>query len=242
MSKQLIILLYKFYFYPMKIKHIFFDLDHTLWDFETNSVATFSKIFKDNKLEVNVEKFITYYKIINLRYWKLYRNEKMTREALRYGRLKDTFDFLKYNVSDKTIDLLADEYLNVLPTFNTLFEGTHELLTYLKAKYQLHIITNGFSEVQNDKLKNAGIEKYFDKIITSENTGVKKPNPKIFQYAIDISRANVKESIMIGDNWEADIMGAKNYGMKVIFCNFENQIVDESIPSVKELLDIKKYL
>ncbi len=226
----------------MKIKHVFFDLDHTLWDFEVNSALSFSKIFRDNNIELDVTKFLNYYKNVNLKYWKLYREDKVTREVLRYGRLKDTFDFLKYEISDDIIDQLADDYLNALPLFNKLFDGTHELLTYLQSKYQLHIITNGFNEVQSAKLKNSGIAKYFDKIITSEQVGAKKPNPKVFEYSIDVAKANVSESIMIGDNWEADIMGAKNYGMKVIYCNFENQHVDESIPSVASLIEIKKYL
>lgn len=222
--------------------HIFFDLDHTLWDFEENSAQSYAKIFKDCDIQLNVSKFLNYYKIINQRYWKLYRNDKIGRDALRYGRLKDTFDFLEYNVSDATIDLLSDEYLNALPLFNKLFDGTHELLSYLEPKYQLHIITNGFSEVQTAKLENSGIKKYFDKVITSEMVGVKKPNPKVFEFALNSAKATKKESWMIGDNWEADIMGAKNFGMQVIYCNFDNRNVDESIPSVNSLLEVKNYL
>ncbi len=226
----------------MKIKHVFFDLDHTLWDFETNSALSFAKIFKDNNIKLEIHKFLNYYKAINQRYWKLYSQEKVTREVLRYGRLKDTFDFLKYKVSDETINLLADDYLSALPLFNKLFEGTHELLSYLKPKYKLHIITNGFSEVQIAKLKNSDIEKYFDKIITSEMVGVKKPNPKVFNYAVKLADTTINESMMIGDNWEADIMGAKNVGMKVIYCNFDNNPVGESITSITNLLEIKKYI
>ena len=106
----------------MKIKHVFFDLDHTLWDFETNSALSFSKIFEDNNIKMDVAKFLNYYKIINLKYWKLYREDKVTREVLRYGRLKDTFDFLKYEISDDLIDQLADDYLVALPLFNNLFD------------------------------------------------------------------------------------------------------------------------
>lgn len=226
----------------MKIKHIFFDLDHTLWDFETNSALSYAKIFKDNNIKLDVNKFLNYYRIINQRYWKLYREDKVTKEKLKYGRLKDTFDFLKYKVSDETINLLADDYLNTLPLFNKLFDGTLELLTYLTSKYQLHIITNGFNEIQIAKLKNSEIRKYFDKIITSEMVGAKKPNPKVFEYSLNLANATIKESIMIGDNWEADIMGAKKVGMEVIYCNFENKTVGESVNSVTSLLEIKKFL
>lgn len=226
----------------MKINHVFFDLDHTLWDFETNSDAAYAKIFKERKIQLSIDKFLNYYKTINLKYWRLYRVDKVTKEALRYGRLKDTFDFLKFKIDDELINALADDYLEELAKFNKLFEGTHELLTYLQAKYKLHIITNGFNEVQNAKLVNSGIKKYFDQIITSELVGFKKPNPKVFEFALNKSNAKKEESVMIGDSWEADIMGAKNYGMQTIYCNFNNEIVGESILSVSNLLQIKELL
>ncbi|MDT0552594.1 YjjG family noncanonical pyrimidine nucleotidase [Urechidicola vernalis] len=226
----------------MKPTHIFFDLDHTLWDFDKNSALTFKKIFELNRIPVNVEKFLNYYQNINLKYWRLYRVDKVTKEQLRYGRLKDTFEILKIDFSDDVISKLSEDYITYLSTFNHLFHGTHELLTYLKTKYTLHIITNGFIEVQNKKLENSGIRKYFDQIITSEQVGVKKPNSKVFKYALQKAGAINTESFMIGDSWEADIMGAKNYGLNVIYCNFGNETVGESIPSVKNLLEIKNFL
>lgn len=226
----------------MKIKHIFFDLDHTLWDFEINSAKTFEHIFKMNKMSIDIQKFLNYYNSINKNYWRLFRNDKVSKEALRYGRLKDTFVKIKYPISDNLINKLSDDYIQYLSTFNYLFEGAIEILDYLKPNYEMHIITNGFSEVQNQKLVNSKIDGYFNHIITSEEVGVKKPNPKIFEHALNLVGAQVDESIMIGDNWEADIMGAKNFGMRAIFCNFENDSVDDSIQSIHNLLELKKYL
>lgn len=226
----------------MKIKHVFFDLDHTLWDFETNSSKTFEKIFKIHKLNLSLTSFLKIYKNINLEYWRLYRNNHITKEALRYGRLKDTFDELKLDVNNELINRLSIDYIKYLSTFNHLFDGAIEILDYLKPKYNLHIITNGFSEVQYKKMKNSKIEVYFDKVITSESVGVKKPNPKIFEYALSQANTTECESIMIGDSWEADIMGAKNVGIIPIFCNFENERVDESIWAINNLLELKKYL
>jgi putative hydrolase of the HAD superfamily len=226
----------------MKIKHIFFDLDHTLWDFEANSRATFIKILKENKVDVNFEKFLNYYKQINLEYWRLFRNDAISKEKLRYGRLKDTFDKINVVVSDDMIHLLSEDYIKYLSSFNKVFDGTYEILDYLSKKYTLHIITNGFSEVQNLKMVNSKLDIYFEKIITSESVGVKKPNPKIFQYALEQSNAIPSECVMIGDSWEADIMGAKNFGIKPIYCNFENQSVGESVISIENLFDLKKYL
>jgi putative hydrolase of the HAD superfamily len=226
----------------MKIKHVFFDLDHTLWDFETNSAKTFEKIFKLHKVEMNLDKFLIDYKKINFEYWRLFRNDLVTKEELRYKRLKDTFDILKFPISDELINCLSDDYINYLSTFNFVFEGTIEILEYLKPKYTLHIITNGFSEVQSKKMKNSKLDVYFDQIITSESVGVKKPNPVIFEYALSQANARIEESVMIGDSWEADIMGAKNVGMKPIFCNFEKNEVDNSILSIQHLIELKKYL
>lgn len=226
----------------MKIKHIFFDLDHTLWDFEKNSAKTFEHIFSLNDMIIDVQKFLNYYSIINRDYWRLFRNDKVSKEDLRYGRLKDTFDKIKHPISDDIIDKLSEDYIEHLSSFNYLFEGVFEILDYLKPKYQMHIITNGFSEVQNQKLTNSKIDSYFKNIITSEEVGVKKPNPIIFEHALNTVSAKISESVMIGDNWEADIMGAKNYGMSAIFCNFENQSVDESVLSIRHLLELKKYL
>ena len=226
----------------MKINHIFFDLDHTLWDFETNSNIAFETIFKKHKMNVNLQKFLNYYQGINDNYWKIYREERITKEELRYGRLKDAFTKIRYNVDDDLINYLAIDYIEYLPNNNQLFDGAHEILDHLHPNYNLHIITNGFSEVQSKKIDKSGLSKYFDKIITSEAAGVKKPNPIIFEYALEQTKAASSESIMIGDNWEADIMGAKQAGFDVIFCNFGAKPVSESIKSVTNLLELKKFL
>lgn len=226
----------------MNINHIFFDLDHTLWDFETNSDIAFETIFKKHKVNANIQKFLNYYRPINENYWKLYREEKISKSDLRYGRLKDAFDKINFMVDDALIEVLAVDYIEHLPLNNFLFEGAFEILEHLKPNYKLHIITNGFNEVQYKKIKNAGLQNYFDKIITSEEVGVKKPNPIIFEHALKETKAVASESIMIGDNWEADIMGAKNVGFDVIYCNFQGQPVSSNIKSVKSLLEIKQYL
>lgn len=227
----------------MKIKHIFFDLDHTLWDFEKNSNLTFEQLFKVHNIQLKLQDFLSEYSPINFSYWKLYREEKVSKEKLRYGRLKDTFDKLNYSVSDDLIHLLSEEYINELPSNNYLFDGAIELLEYLHPKYELHIITNGFEEVQSLKLEKSGIKKYFNKIITSESVGVKKPNPRVFEFALKKARANADNSVMIGDNLEADIIGALNCGITSIHFNLENIIyVEKKYTSVSHLLEIKQYL
>jgi len=224
------------------ITDIFFDLDHTLWDFEKNSALAFEKVLRKHNINVNLDNFLEHYVPLNLKYWELYRHEKVTQEVLRYARLKDTFDLLHYEIDDETIDLLSKEYIHYLPQFNHLFEGTIEVLDYLKPKYKLHIITNGFQEVQAVKMKNSGIDKYFRTITNSEMAGVKKPNPKIFEYALSKANVEKQNSIMIGDCIDADVNGALNFGIDAIHFN-ENRIeIPSHIKQVNHLIELKKYL
>ena len=199
-----------------KIENIFFDLDHTLWDFEKNSSITFSKLLNKYSIEVNFEDFLRIYKPINFRYWKLYREEKITKEFLRHNRLKSAFDKLKIKVSADLIDEISADYIQLLPENNFLINNSIYILNYLKRKYKLHIITNGFTDVQNKKMKNSGLRNYFINIIDSETVGVKKPNPKIFKYALDLSKTTGSKSLMIGDSLEADILGSLNCGFHAI--------------------------
>lgn len=227
----------------MNIEHVFFDLDHTLWDFEKNSALTFKKILPESDVAINFDSFIKTYIPINAKYWKLYREERVSKKDLRYLRLKETFDGLNFEVKDEVINFLAEEYINQLPNFNHLFEGTFEILDYLKKKYQLHIITNGFEEIQTLKMDKSGILHYFDQVITSESVGVKKPNPKVFKHALSKAETSAELSVMIGDNLEADIQGAIDCGLQVIHYNSEKvSNVPKNINSVHHLLEIKQYL
>jgi len=221
---------------------IFFDLDHTLWDFEKNSALAFEKIFEKHQLDLNLEEFLLHYIPTNLKYWKLYRDEKISQEDLRYHRLKEVFDLMNMEVEDEMIHLLSHEYIHYLPQFNYLYEGAWEILDYLFPKYKLHIITNGFQTVQAGKLKNSNIEHFFQTITNSEMAGVKKPNPLIFEYALKKANATKSKSIMIGDSLEADIEGAINVGLDAIFFNEFNVSVDEKIHQVNHLMLLKEYL
>lgn len=223
-------------------KHIFFDLDHTLWDFEKNSALTFQHIFNSNKVNLSFNDFINVYSPINFEYWRLYRTNQVSKEELRYGRLKKTFDKLGYTINDTLIYKLSNDYIEHLSSFNYLFEGTFELLNYLKPNYKLHIITNGFNEVQQKKMHNSKINDYFDVIVTSEMVGVKKPDPKIFEYALEQANATVNNSIMIGDSYEADILGANNLGITSIYYDVHNDNVPDTQIKVDNLLSIITFL
>ena len=199
------------------ITDVFFDLDHTLWDFDRNSALTFEKIFRINNVDLSLIEFISHYEPINLKYWKLYREEKIGKQELRFARLNETFETIDFKVEEELVHKLSEDYIAHLATYNYLFDNTHEILEYLSMHYNLHIITNGFEEIQHKKLTKSKIHHYFKTVTNSEMVGVKKPNPKIFNYALEYAKANVNTSIMIGDSYEADILGAKDVGMDVVF-------------------------
>ena len=223
-----------------RIKHIFFDLDHTLWDFEKNSALAFENVFQKHKINLSLSSFHELYSEINTAYWKLYREEKVTQEQLRYGRLKDTFDQLYYTVSDALIHEISVDYITVLPHNNFLFDGAIAILDYLKPNYQLHIITNGFEQVQNHIIKNSGMQSYFQTITNSEKAGAKKPNPIIFDCALKIANAQKSESVMIGDCLDADINGALDFGIAAVFFNPNRIAIDENINQISTLAELKK--
>jgi putative hydrolase of the HAD superfamily len=223
-------------------KHIFFDLEHTLWDFDKNSALTFEKIFKLNNLDIDLDSFLKVYVPINLQYWKLYREEKIDKKSLKFARLNDAFKALDLEVSARIVHKLSDDYITYLSTFNHLFPDTIALFEYLQPKYTLHIITNGFKEVQHGKLNQSHIDHYFQTVTNSEMVGVKKPNPKIFKHALHMAKATAEESLMIGDNLEADIMGALNFGMDAICFNYHKETLASDIIGVDHLSELKMYL
>ncbi len=228
--------------YKEVVTDIFFDLDHTLWDFDKNSALTFGKIFKDNGIDVDLSDFLRVYVPKNLAYWKLYREEKITKEALRYERLKTVFDELAYVVPDDTIHVLSEDYIVNLSSFDHLLPYTIEVLDYLSPNYKLHIITNGFKEIQEKKLRGSKIHGYFDQVVDSEMAGVKKPNPLIFEIALRGANVRPQNALMIGDNLEADILGAKAVGFHAIHFNTHNEPVHEICQMIHDLREIKTYL
>ena len=224
------------------ITDIFFDLDHTLWDLDKNSQMAFDRIFKNNFEGIKIEDFIEKYLPINQECWRLYQNDQITHQELRYNRLKLSFDALNYSMTDENIDQISNDYIEFLTDNNYLFDGAIEVLEYLKPKYKLHIITNGFAHVQEKKINNASLGGYFTTITNSELAGVKKPNSIIFDYAVNLAQSSKENSIMIGDDFDADVNGALNAGMDAIFFNVKNIETPENYKQINHLLELKKYL
>ena len=225
------------------IKHIFFDLDHTLWNFEKNSSLTFKFLLNKYNIDIDLKDFLKIYMPINFSLWNLYRDDKITKQYLRHNRLKSTFEKLNISIKPSVIDDISDDYVKHLPDNNFLLPNAISVLDYLFQKYTLHIITNGFTEVQNTKISNSNLNKYFTCIIDSETVGVKKPYSKIFNYAYNISKASYKnECLMIGDNYQADVMGALNYGFKAIHLNSNNESYHENSIIITDLISLKEIL
>lgn len=224
------------------VTDIFFDLDHTLWDFEKNSALTFQKILTENSVGIELKDFLKAYLPINFEFWKYYREGKISKDELRFQRLKVTFDTIGLSIPNELIYILSDQYIENLSTFNHLFPNTVEVLDYLKPNYKLHIITNGFQEIQDKKLQSSNIYNYFDHIINSEMAGVKKPNPKIFELALNKANTLPNKSLMIGDNLEADILGARAVGLHTLHFNANNEPEHEYCDMISDLSEIKFYL
>lgn len=208
---------------PRRYKHLFFDLDHTLWDFDTNAQLSLHDLYNEFELHVTVtpdfEAFYSKYIYHNKILWDRYQKGFISVDELKWKRMWRTL--LEYKIGDESLaKSLSVRFLEILPTKNNLFPYTVEILDYLKEKeYQLHLITNGFEKTQWNKLRNSNIEKYFSQVITSERSNSVKPEKEIFEFALLQAGATIQESIMIGDNLDADIQGAINVGMDSVFVN-----------------------
>lgn len=225
------------------IKHLFFDLDHTLWDFEKNSGLAFEKIFQELNFDIDSEVFMEIYNPINVAYWKLYEINEIDQETLRINRVKDSFEALNYVITSDEIDAISNLFIDYLTSNNHLIEGTIETLEYLKDKYVLHIITNGFSFVQDVKLQKSDLDKYFVTITNSESAGHKKPHENIFKHALSVANAEKNQSIMIGDSFEADVLGALNFGIKAVYFNPKAEMISQNqIIQIQSLTQLKNLL
>ncbi|MBU3715168.1 MAG: noncanonical pyrimidine nucleotidase, YjjG family [Ferruginibacter sp.] len=228
-----------------KYNHIFFDLDHTLWDFDTNAKHTLSDLYLEFELNTSISadfnafflKYIYHNKIL----WERYQKGFITVEELKWKRMWRTL--LEFKIGDeKLAKNMSARFLELLPTKTELFPHAIEILHYLKEKkYTMHLITNGFEKTQWNKIRNAGMDHYFNQVITSEASNSVKPEKEIFEYALLKANAEKNESIMIGDNLDADIQGAINAGIDNIFVNHINEASTiESTYTITHLSQLEK--
>ena len=226
----------------MPYKDLFFDLDHTIWDFELNSKETLWDLHQKYALEAkgiyDFDVFYSNYSKHNHRLWDRYTKGFIKQEELRWKRIY--LSLLDYKIADEALSKeMSIDYLDILPNKKNLFPYTIEILDYLKNKnYKMHLITNGFESVQFKKIKNSNLADYFTEVITSEASNSLKPNKEIFEYALKVSNAQLETSIMIGDNESADIQGAINAGMDSIFVNHLQ--IQPTVPATHTITHLKE--
>ncbi len=215
-----------------KYEHIFFDLDHTLWDYDRNAAEVILELFQETGIglkypHIQSNDFVLAYHIANRLVWESYNQNKVSKEDLR--RLRFNMVLKEFEVEDPQLAMLFEEgFFGRCPNKQHTFPHTHAALEYLSFKYQLHIITNGFDETQAQKMSSSKIDKFFNHIVTSESIGFKKPDARIFEFALQTAGALPEHSLMVGDNMETDIAGAKAMGMDQVLFD-PNQQTDQQI-------------
>lgn len=229
-----------------KYSHVFFDLDHTLWDFEKNAEETLIELFHHYNLsqfkDFTSKDFVRLYNENNKTLWDHYHKGKIDKEYLRTARFNLTFEQMGVPQNNIPTDIW-ELYLDICPTKPHLMPGAIEVLEYLKPKYHISIITNGFEKVQKIKLEHSGLKPYIDLMVSSEYLGVQKPDPAIFNHTLEKSKAKNHQTIMIGDNQETDIAGAKNAGIKAVWYNAtESEIFEEPDYQITHLLQLTDVL
>jgi putative hydrolase of the HAD superfamily len=229
-----------------KYKHLFFDLDRTLYDFDVNNKETLRQIFANHKISnrsqiVDFEQFFEVYGKINKSLWLQYKKGHISKQLLNKTRFEKTLD--SFGINDLDPEVMASEYIAISPQMTNLIPGAIEILDYLFPSYSLHLITNGFSEIQQFKIENSGLEKYFEEVITSEEAGAQKPDEQIFQLAFQKTGAEPHNSLIIGDDPDADILGGINVGMDQVWLKVPGEVSDYTPTyQINNLLELKEIL
>ena len=232
---------------PNSYQHLFFDLDHTLWDFEGNAQDCLLEMYDHfNLKDLGVDDFAVFFEKfseINHHYWALLEKREINIDFIRRKRFKTALSKLGIEIEESFSLEMTEVFMHTLPQKKRLIQGTIEILDYLKPNYQLHIISNGFEDMQMQKMRSGGIDHYFEEVITNEKANARKPEKAIFEYALNRANASISNSLMIGDNYEADIKGAINAQFDTVFYNPERrETVEKPTFEIVRLTEIKDFL
>lgn len=231
----------------MKIyKHLFFDLDHTLWDYDRNVSESLSELYALYGLEemgvASFEAFFSAFEQVNYALWDQYNIGAINKEDLRGVRFSRIFEFAGLNPEMVPVTM-EEDFLVRTSSKSHIFPDAKEVLEYLQKKYRLHIITNGFNESQALKIRSAGLEPYFELIVTSETTGFRKPDRRIFDHAVQHLKATSEQCLMIGDNPASDLLGASRAGIDSIYFNPYNRTCEQPyIHAIRGLRELEQLL
>ncbi len=229
-----------------KYNHLFFDLDHTLWDYDQNVKTSLTELYETYSLKnygkFSAEQLVDKFFRVNKQFWHLYDHKKIDKDFLREQRFRTVFKELDFSDMDLAFQF-GEDYVNLCPTKTAVMPGAIELLTYLAEKYPMHIITNGFDEIQSVKIKCSGLEKFFANVITSQTAGARKPSPQIFEYAMQATGATAATSIMVGDNLVTDIGGARAHSIDHVYFNPEKLPHEEPVTlEIHSLSELRSHL
>lgn len=223
------------------IRTIFVDLDDTIWDFTANSKVALKAVYEryqlDNQCSYDV--FIKEYLLINEQLWSLYHHGKIEKDFLKRERFRASFD--RCGIICEYPERFDYDYLETIVTLKKIVAGAPKLLQHLKKRGSVNVLSNGFANLQFRKLQSAGLDRYIDLMVLSDDIGVTKPDKRLFDYALEKAKANAETTLMIGDNYDADILGAYNAGWKTIFFNrrgesIENNVADLVVQSLEEII------
>lgn len=228
-----------------KYKYLFFDLDDTLWDFNRSAEEAKTFVFEHFKLKEkgidSIETFIKNYLPINKVLWDSYRANKIDKQYLNLHRFHDTLK--TFGIDDREFaQNMANTFISEVAKEPYVYENTVEILEYLKPNYKMHIITNGFEEVQNPKLAKSGISPYFETVTTCEKSNSMKPLKEFFDFALNQAKATKEESLIIGDDYIVDIVGARNADIDSVWLNPNNADAGFETYSITNIIDLKNIL
>ena len=227
------------------IEHIFFDLDHTLWDYDRNSEIALDQLYDQFSLDLvgipSKSQFISIFHKANLTVWNLFDENRMNRDELRNKRMELVYE--EFGISEPPPEGFHEAYYAICSNGKHLIPGTLEILSWLQGRYRLHIITNGFEDAQHEKLRHSRIANYFETVTTSERADSKKPDPVYFEFALYQASANIENSLVIGDGLRTDVTGARRFGLPVIWFNPEHALPPfEDLAFITRLPDLKTML
>jgi putative hydrolase of the HAD superfamily len=230
-----------------RYKNLFFDLDDTLWAFSENARDTFMAMYHEHRLYEHFrsfDHFFTLYRKRNDELWEEYAQGKVTKEELNERRF--LYPLEAVGVPDRELARRYSEgFFAVIHTKSGLMPHAREVLEYLSPRYNLYILSNGFRELQWRKMRSAGIDGFFKKIVLSEDLGVLKPNPRLFHFALSATQSELSESLMIGDSWKSDVEGARAAGMDQVYYDLGKPVEERSfVPTftIKDLIELKEVL
>ena len=224
---------------------VFFDLDHTLWDYEKNSMETLTELYYEFGLskrpKIGLQAFVDTFNKVNSKLWAHYNKGHIDRDAIKDQRFKRIFHSFDIRHDIMALEM-SEEYIARCPTKTHLFPHAEKMLSYLQPRYDLYILTNGFNDIQDVKLKRARLKGFFKEVITSESSGYRKPSTQIFNHSLNVANVSAHEAIMIGDNLNADIIGARNARIDHIYFNpakhDHNEAVTHEIDCLSQLTNI----